>query len=37
MRVLQAPGAKPIPFSDVYGKPRTKLFFNREFTAKVGS
>lgn len=30
----KAPGARPIPFSDVYGKPRTKLFFNREYTAK---
>lgn len=30
------PGAKRIPFSDVYAKPRSKLFFGREYTAKVG-
>lgn len=28
-------GATKVPFSDVYAKPRTKLFFDREFTAKV--
>ncbi|KAL4442947.1 hypothetical protein ABPG77_008438 [Micractinium sp. CCAP 211/92] len=28
------PGAKRIPFSDVYAKPRSKLFFGREYTAK---
>lgn len=33
---LQVPGAKKVLFSDVYAKPRTKLFFDREFTAKVG-
>ena len=30
----QVPGAKKVPFSDVYAKPKSKLFFNREFTAK---
>lgn len=32
----QVAGAKRIPFSDVYAKPRSKLFFDREYTAKVG-
>ena len=30
----QVPGAKKVPFSSVFAKPRTKLFFNREFTTK---
>jgi stearoyl-CoA desaturase (delta-9 desaturase) len=30
----QVPGARPVPFSDVYAKPKSRLFFNREFTAK---
>ena len=25
----QVPGAKKVPFSDVYAKPKSKLFFNR--------
>lgn len=28
------PGARPVPFSDVYSKPKSRLFFGREFTAK---
>lgn len=30
----QVPGAHKVPFSDVYGKPRVNLFFNREYTTK---
>lgn len=30
----QVDGARKVPFSSVFSKPRSRLFFNREFTAK---
>lgn len=31
---MQVDGARKVPFSSVFSKPRSRLFFNREFTAK---